>query len=108
MHMFLPVLAGVTSCISSAGIRLFEEKVQKHQRDLQAFQPLYVLLCSVVFLLLSGFRFPTTPQGLLLTVAFATCLSVSTIGTTASYLCGPMSLSSVINSCSVVLPILFG
>jgi len=108
MLVFLPVLAGVTSCISSGGIRLFEEKVQKHQRDLQAFQSLYVLLCGVVFLLLSGLRFPTTPQGLLLTVAFAACLAVSTIGTATSYLCGPMSLASVINSCSVVLPILFG
>lgn len=108
MLMFLPVLAGVTACVSSVGIRLFEEKVQKHQRDLQAFQSLYLLLCGLVFLVLSGFRFPTTALGLLLTVAFAGCLSVSTIGTTASYLCGPMSLSSVINSCSVVLPILFG
>ena len=108
MHIFLPVLAGVTACVSSVGIRLFEEKVQKHQRDLQAFQSLYVLLCGLVFLVLSGFRFPTTVRGLLLTVAFAVCLAVSTIGTATSYLCGPMSLSSVISSCSVVLPILFG
>lgn len=108
MFLFLPVLAGVTACVSSIGIRLFEEKVQKHQRDLQAFQSLYLLLCGLVFLVLSGFRFPVTARGLLLTVAFAVCLSVSTIGTTASYLCGPMSLSCVISSCSVVLPILFG
>ena len=108
MLVFLPVLAGVTSCISSIGIRLFEEKVQKHQRDLQAFQTVYLLMCGVVFLALSGFRFPTTTAGLLLTIAFALCLSVSTIGTTQSYLCGPMSLAGVINSCSVVLPILFG
>ena len=108
MKLLLPCLAAVTASVSSIGIRLFEEKVQKTQRDLQAFQALYVLLCCVVFLAISGFRFPVTAAGWLRTVAFAACLAVSTIGTATSYLCGPMSLSSVINSCSVVLPILFG
>ena len=108
MKLLLPLLASVTVCIRSIGIRLFQEKVQKTLRDLQVFQTLYTLFCGVVFLLLSGFRFPKTGAGLGLAAAFALCLTSCTIGLSQGLLCGPMSLTSVISSCSVVMPILFG
>jgi len=108
MNLLLSFCAAITSSFSSTGIRLFEEKVQKNSRDLQAYQALYVALSGVVFLLLSGFRFPQSAAGWLLTVAFGAALAVSSIGTAESYLCGPMSLSSVIISCNVVMPVLFG
>lgn len=108
MNLLLPLVAGMTACVGNVSIRLFQAKVQTSRRDLQGFQVLYTLLCGVVFLLVSGFRFPTTAAGLLLTVAFAGCLVASTIGVAQSYLCGPMSLSGVIISCSVVLPVAFG
>ena len=108
MNLFLPFAAALTASVSSVAIRLFEQKVQRDHRDLQVFQTLYVFLCGVVFLLVSGFRFPGTAAGWLYALAFSACLAVSSIGTAESFLCGPMSLSSVINSCSVVLPILFG
>lgn len=108
MKLLLPLLASVTVCVRSIGIRLFQEKVQKTLRDLQIFQSLYTLFCGVVFLLLSGFRFPQTGAGLCLSAAFAVCLTSCTIGLSQGLLCGPMSLTSVISSCSVVMPILFG
>ena len=108
MNLLLSFIAAVTASINSIGIRLFEEKVQKNRRDLQAYQAMYIFLSGVVFLLLSGLRFPVTTAGWLLTVAFGLCLAVSSIGTAESYLCGPMSLSGVIISCNVVMPVVFG
>ncbi len=106
--VLLPLLASLTASLGNVSIRLFQEKVQKNRRDLQVFQALYTFLSSLVFLFVSGFRFPGTTAGLLLTVAFAGCLLASTIGLAQSYLCGPMSLSGVIISCSVVMPVAFG
>ena len=108
MNLLLMLLASVTASLGNVSIRLFQERVQKTRHDLRVFQVMYMLLCGMVFLLLSGFRFPGTAKGLLLTAAFGGCLVASTIGVAQSYLCGPMSLSSVIVSCSVVLPVAFG
>lgn len=108
MKLFLPLLASVTVCIRGVGIRLFQERVQRNGRELQVFQILYTFLCGLLFLAFSGLRFPQSEKGLLLAAAFAVCLSGCTIGLTQSLLCGPMSLSGVISSCSVVMPILFG
>ena len=108
MHLLLSFVAAVTAAVNSIGIRLFQEKVQKNRRDLQAYQTLYIFLSSVVFLLISGFRFPVTTEGRLLTIGFGLALALSTIGMAESFLCGPMSLSSVIISCNVLMPIVYG
>lgn len=108
MNLLLSFLAAVTASINSIAIRLFEEKVQKNHRDLLAYQIAYIFLGGMVFFLFSGFSFPATTQGRLLTIVFGAALTMSSIGMAESYLCGPMSLSSVIISCNVVLPVLFG
>lgn len=105
------VLIFVTSCfatLGSANVRLFEEKVQRSRRDLMAFMTTYVFLGGVLFFLTSGMTFPSGSTGWLLAVGYGVCYSMANIGNCESFLCGPMSLTSVIVSCSVLIPIVFG
>ena len=108
MNLLLVILCGAVACCSNTGIRLFQTKLQKTPRQLQLYQALYMLLAAVSYLLITGFSMPKSVYGWLLSAGFALCLGMSSIGTAESMLCGPMSLSGVIISCNVVLPIAVG
>lgn len=108
MKLIPVLLCSVLACCSSAGIRIFQTKLQKTPRQLQLYQALYMSVAAVAYMLLSGFCVPGNMTGWLLSLGFALCLGASSIGTAESLLCGPMSLSSVIVSCNVILPIAVG
>lgn len=108
MNLLLVIFCSALACCSNTGIRLFQTRLQKTPRQLQLYQVCYMLVAAVSYLLLSGFSVPKSTAGWLLSVGFALCLGVSSIGTAESLLCGPMSLSGVIISCNVVLPIAVG
>lgn len=108
MKFSLIMLTSCFATLGSASVRLFEEKVQKNRRDLMVFMTTYVLLGGVLFLLTSSMEFPGTKGGWLLAVGYGVCYAMANIGSCESFLCGPMSLTSVITSCSVLIPIVFG
>lgn len=108
MEFALIMLASCFVTLGSVGVRLFEQRVQKNRRDLMAFATTYVLLGGLLFLLGSRMAFPTTAGGWLLAVLYGICYSMANIGSCESYLRGPMSLTSVITNCSVLIPIVFG
>lgn len=108
MEFALIMLTSCFATVGSASVRLFEQRVQKNRRDLMAFVTSYVLLGGLLFLLSSRMEFPKTAGGWLLAVIYGICYSMANIGSCESYLRGPMSLTSVITSCSVLIPIVFG
>ena len=108
MELALLFLCSILACCSNAGIRLFQNRLQKTPRQLQLYQAVYMFVAAAVYLAFSGFCTPQGSLGWLLSVGFALCLTASSIGTAESLLCGPMSLSGVIISCNVVLPIAAG
>jgi len=108
MSYLLILIPGITASLSSICIRTFEHKLQKSLHDLHLFQFAYILMVAAAFLILSGFTFIRSTKAWLLAIGFALCLFFSSLGTTQALLCGPMSLSTVIGSCNVILPILFG
>ena len=108
MNFALILVCSLTATISSIAIRLFQQKLQKSLRHLYVFQFSYTLICAVVYLIMAEFRPLHGQNAWLLAIAFAACLSVCTIGTSEMYLHGPMSLSSVIVSCNILMPIVFG
>lgn len=108
MELALIMLTSCFATLGSASVRLFEERVQKSHRDLMAFMTSYVFLGGVVFLLTSRMELPASGTGWLLAVIYGVCYSMANIGNCESFLCGPMSLTSVITSCSVLIPIVFG
>lgn len=108
MEVFLIIVTTVFATLGNAGVRLFEEKVQKSRRDLMMFMAMYVFLGGILFLLSSRMNIPKTMTGWLLAVGYGVCYFMANIGNCESFLCGPMSLSNVISSCSVLFPIVFG
>jgi len=108
MNYLLILIPGITASMGNICIRTFEHKIQKSLHDLHLYQFAYVLMVAAAFLVLSGFTLTNGTAAWLLALGFAFCLSFSTIGAAQSLLCGPMSLTSVICSCNVILPILFG
>lgn len=108
MNFLLMLLASVFSAVSSASIRGFQTKLNATSRQLQFFQFVYILLDSLIFFSAAGFVLPANPIIWLWAVGFALCMFTSSIGTVQSYRYGPMSLSSIIISCNVLMPILAG
>ena len=108
MNFLLMLLASSSSAVSSASIRGFQTKLNATSRQLQFFQFAYILLDSLIFFAAAGFVLPSDPTVWLWAVGFAFCMFICSIGTVQSYRYGPMSLSSVIISCNVLMPILAG
>ena len=108
MNYLLLLIPGITASMGNICIRTFQRKIQKSLHDLHLYQFVYVLMVAIAFLVLSGFTFTSGAAAWLLAIGFALCLSLSSIGATQALLYGPMTLTSVINSCNVILPILFG
>lgn len=108
MNSALILLCSAAAALSSIGIRVFQTRIQKNDLQLQLFQFGYILVDALIFLIMSGFSLPTARNAWLLAIAFAFCMLFATIGLAESYQCGPMSLSSIIINCNVLMPILAG
>lgn len=108
MNFALVLICSLTASLTSVCIRFFQDKLQRQQKDLQLFQFGYIFLDAVAYLILAGFVLPSGGTAWLLALLFAVCLALSSIGLAESYMSGPMSLTSVIVSCNVILPIIVG
>jgi len=108
MNFALMLLASIASAVSSVSIRGFQTKLNATSRQLQFFQFSYILLDALIFFAAAGFVLPSDPNVWLWAIGFAFCMFICSIGTVQSYRYGPMSLSSIIISCNVLMPILAG
>ena len=108
MNFALILLASVAAAASSGSVRGFQTKLQASSRQLQFFQFAYIFLDALIFFAAAGFILPKDPSVWLWAIAFACCMFFASIGAAQSYLYGPMSLSSIIISCNVLLPIVAG
>ena len=108
MNFALLLLCGIVAASSNIAMRTFQTKIQTSLRQLLTYQIIYISIAVIVLFLLSPTTLPADPQLWLLVVAFGLCIAISSIGSSEALLNGPMSLTSVIVSCNVVMPILFG
>jgi len=108
MNFALVLLCGALASASNICLRAFQRTLQRAPQQMQTYQALYLLPAAVIYFLIAESPLPAAPEPWLLTLCFGLCMAVASIGTAESLLCGPMSLTSIITSCNVVLPILMG
>lgn len=108
MDLLLVILCGVIASVSCLSIRTFQMTLQRSARQFQLYQAGSFLLSALIYFCMGGSRLPADSAIWLLALGFGLCLSSSGIATAESYLCGPMSLTGIIISCNVVLPIAVG
>lgn len=108
MNFLLLVLSGAIASLSGLSIRSFQIYVQKHPLQMPFYQVLSMGIGSIVYLVLSGFALPASPASWGLALGFSLCLGASSIGYAEAMQNGPFSLTNIINSCNVLIPILVG
>lgn len=108
MNFVLLLLSGAIASLSGLAIRSFQLYVQKHPLQMQFYQVLSMGIGGIVYLVLSGFTLPATSASWMLALGFSVCLAVSSIGYAEAMHNGPFSLTGIINSCNVLIPILVG
>lgn len=108
MHIVLALVSALSHSMGNISLRAYQTKLQKTTADLRLFQSVYIFAASVLYFLLAGCRIALDGAGLWLALAYGVDLALCFMMTAACYLCGPMSLTSIITNACVVLPILVG
>lgn len=108
MNFILLLFSGALASISGLSIRSFQLYIQKHPLQMQLYQVLSMGIGAIIYFVLSGFKLPSAPETWLLTLYFGVCLATSSIGYAEAMHNGPFSLTGIINSCNVLIPILVG
>ena len=108
MNFLLLVLSGAIASVSGLTIRSFQLYIQKHPLQMPFYQVCSMGIGCVIYLILSGFALPASLDVWLLAIGFGLCLTTSSIGYTEAMHNGPFSLTGIINSCNVLIPILVG
>ena len=108
MNFLLAILSASAHSVNSISLRLYQTNFQKSVADLRLFQGLAMLLAAVCYWGLNRFSLQLETAGLLLALCYGLDLVLTGITVSICYLCGPMSLTSVISNACVVLPIAVG
>ena len=108
MNILLALTSALAHSMGNVSLRTYQTKLQRTTADLRLFQGLYILSASVLYFALAGFRLDLDRTGILLALAYGLDLGLCFMASAACYLCGPMSLSSIITNACVVLPIVVG
>ena len=108
MNFLLAILSASAHSVNSISLRLYQTKLQKSVADLRLFQGLSMLLAAICYCGLNRFSLKLETAGLLLALCYGLDLVLTGITVSTCYLCGPMSLTSVISNACVVLPIAVG
>ena len=108
MNFLLLILSGAIASVSGLSIRSFQLYIQKHPLQMPFYQVCSMSIGCIIYLILAGFALPTSTESWLLAIGFGLCLTTSSIGYTEAMHNGPFSLTGIINSCNVLIPILVG
>ena len=108
MNFLLAILSASAHSVNSISLRLYQTKAQKSVADLRLFQGLAMLIAAICYWGLNGFSLRLETTGVLLALCYGLDLVLTGITVSICYLCGPMSLTSVISNACVVLPIAVG
>ena len=104
----LALTSALSHSMGNVSLRLYQTKLQRTTADLRLFQCLYIFAASCAYFLLCGGTVQLDRTGVLLAIAYGVDLAACFMASAACYLCGPMSLTSIITNACVVLPIVVG
>lgn len=106
-NTLLILVSVLTFAANGLSTRGFQLHCARSNRDTCLYQTMYCLVGAIAYFVQAGFRFTLNPLQLICAVAFGVFFASASLASAACYLCGPMSLTSVITNSSVVLPILY-
>ncbi len=102
------ILASVFAfAANSITIRTFQLKCEKRSRDTCLFQSLFCVVAAVAYAVSGGFLIDLTVAQLLSSALFGLFFAMAVLFSAECYVCGPMSLTSVIVNSSVIIPVLY-
>ena len=108
MSVFLALLSAGAHSVNQMGVRLYQTRLQRSLTDFRLFQAIVGLVAAFSYFLLAGCSLPLDLYGLLLAVGYGIGFVLTAVSVTECYICGPMSLTSVISNACVVMPIAVG
>ena len=104
-YLFL-LLIPLTGCVQSAAQKQYSLKDERPNVIL--FSAVTSLMVLVFFVLTSGFRLSFDARLIPYALGFAVCYAAAWVGTVLAVQCGLMAISTLIISCSIVFPTLYG
>ncbi|NMP38274.1 MAG: hypothetical protein GX051_09200 [Clostridiales bacterium] len=107
MNTVLALICASAFSLNSLSIRFFQLKLMRVSRDVKLFQFLFCAVASCAYMLAGGFVFTLTPRDILLAASFGILFAVCILASAECYVCGPMSVTSVIMNSSVVVPVIY-
>ena len=108
MNLLLALFSATAHSMNSVATRTYQTKLQQSLADFRLYQMTVALLVSLLNFTLAGFALDLDRMGLLLALCYGVDLAATGILTAKCFVCGPMSLTSVITNACVVLPIAVG
>lgn len=108
MNFLLALVSALAHSMGNISLRTYQTRLQHTTADLRLFQGSYIFAASVLYFVLAGFQLDLDRVGVLLALAYGLDLGLCFMASAACYLCGPMSLTSIITNACVVLPIVVG
>lgn len=110
MQFFILSIVFFALVFQNIGIKLFTEKYKKSEKDTLIFNGMYffvAFLIAIIFILISGQSLLVEPLTLILGIIFGIFFASTIIVYSKSLQLGPMSLSTLFMSMSLILPLLF-
>ncbi len=107
MNTFLIIFGVCAFAANSIAIRTFQLKCEKRNSDTYLFQSLFCIVAAVAYSVSGGFIYDLSLPQTLSAALFGLFFAMAVLFSAECYICGPMSLTSVIVNSSVVIPVLY-
>ncbi len=107
MNILLLVCGVLAFAANSLTIRAFQLKCAKTRNDTNLFQALFCIAGALAYMISGRFLFDLTAVQLISAMMFGVFFAGAVLFSASCYLCGPMSLTSVIVNSSVIVPVLY-
>ncbi len=107
MNTLLIILGICAFAANSISIRTFQLKCERQNSDTYLFQSLFCLVAAAAYSVSGGFVFELSVSQTLSAALFGLFFAMAVLFSAECFICGPMSLTSVIVNSSVVIPVLY-
>ncbi len=107
MNTLLIIFSVCAFAANSIAIRTFQLKCEKRGSDTYLFQSLFCLVAAGAYSVSGGLVFDLSVSQAFSAALFGLFFAMAVLFSAECYVCGPMSLTSVIVNSSVVIPVLY-
>ncbi len=107
MNTLLIIFSVCAFAANSIAIRTFQLKCEKQRCDTYLFQSLFCLVAAAAYSVSGSLVFDLSAPQALSAASFGLFFAMAVLFSAECYICGPMSLTSVIVNSSVVIPVLY-